>query len=231
MPIGTNVVPPCTVCVLFCAILVSWRWPAKHCCRSTAFIACGYRETDEVSAESKIDPMARKRRRKRLTFSAGVRFLAARARAWSERSSLLRDAASPRSSCVRSERSLASASSCCSWRLASCSSMSAICLRMLVRSEVLIVRSEPGAQCINLRCVTSPQIYLGLGFLISDGISAVLGPANSRGIVVREVPGQHLSLMEQSGHDNGVRIVDVERNQMAGLSHRWLPESFRLHFR
>jgi hypothetical protein len=44
--------------------------------------------------------------------------------------------------------------------------------------------------------------------------------AHSAGILVCEVSGQHLSLMEQSGNDNRVRIVDIERNQMAGLSHR-----------
>ena len=52
------------------------------------------------------------------------------------------------------------------------------------------------------------------------GIQLLVISGKSTVILVQEVSGKHLSFMEHPGHDNGIRIVDIESNQMAGLSHR-----------
>jgi hypothetical protein len=38
-------------------------------------------------------------------------------------------------------------------------------------------------------------------------------------IGVHEMSGKHLSFMEDPRHDDVVRIVDIESDQMAGLAH------------
>jgi hypothetical protein len=37
-----------------------------------------------------------------------------------------------------------------------------------------------------------------------------------------KVMGEHLSLVKQACHDEVSRIVDVEREEMPGLTERWL---------
>jgi hypothetical protein len=40
-------------------------------------------------------------------------------------------------------------------------------------------------------------------------------------IWTRKVAGEHLSFMEEPRHDDVVRIVDIESDQMTGSANRW----------
>jgi hypothetical protein len=45
-----------------------------------------------------------------------------------------------------------------------------------------------------------------------------------------QVSGKHLSFMEDPRHDDVVRIVDIESDQMAGLAHRRASRSYTTPF-